>query len=104
MALVDVAMQGLGLGRRLSGQLYTADVQRLLYAKAALSLALSAVDKLPRSYNTAPRPVRVSLGTAWEEIAAAVVREYAYVCLSATSSRHKQLPSAGVFWKQTVSG
>ena len=52
LALVDVAMQGLSLGRRLSGELYTADVQRLLYAKAALCLALKAVDKLPTSYNT----------------------------------------------------
>ena len=81
LALVDVAMQGLSLGRRLSGELYTADVQRLLYAKAALCLALKAVDKLPPSYNTVPRPVWVSLGTSWEEIEA-VVREYAYVCLA----------------------
>ena len=82
LALVDAAMQGLSLGRRLSGELYTADPQRLLYAKAALCLALNAVDKIPPSYNTAPRPVCVSLGTSWEEIAAAVVREYAYVCLA----------------------
>ena len=82
LALVDVAMQGLSLGRRLSGELYTADFQRLLYAKAALSLALKAVDKIPPSYNTAPRSVRAPLGTSWEEIAAAVVREYAYVCLA----------------------
>ena len=82
LALVDVAMQGLSLGRRLSGELYTADFQRLLYAKAALSLALKAVDKIPPSYNTAPRSVRAPLGTSWEEIAAAVVREHAYVCLA----------------------
>jgi hypothetical protein len=87
-ALLDVAMEGLGLGRRSAGKFYTADVEKLRHAKDALFLALRAVDKLPRSYNTAshlPVMCRESLGTSWTEIAVAVVHDYACVCLASAN-------------------
>lgn len=82
-ALVDVILKGLGLGKRSAGTFYTADVEQLRQAKDALGLALRAVDKLPRDYNTASElSCREVLGTSWTEMAVAVVREYACVCLA----------------------
>ena len=88
-ALVDVVLKGLGLGRRSAGKFYTADVEQLRHAKDALGLALRAVDKLPRDYNTASELIcRESLGTSWTEMAVAVVREYACVCLASGRWSH----------------
>lgn len=88
-ALVDVILKGLGLGKRSAGTFYTADAEQLRHAKDALGLALCAVDELPRHYNTASElSCRESLGTSWTEMAVAVVREYACVCLASGQWSH----------------
>lgn len=84
-ALVAVACEGLVLARRLAGKIFAAEVGQMQLVKSALGLALRAVDKLPRSYNTAshlPAMLRESLGTSWTELAAAVVHAHAGVCLA----------------------